>query len=124
MDAADEDRDRIAVDAFQRIAAEWQLTDLEAADLLGMDVEAWHMARQPGTEVTLSEDQLKRLSAVLGIRSVLHDVFSSPLSEVWITRGNAGEPYNGRRPIDVMIAGGFPAILAVRRHFEALGHGC
>lgn len=68
----------------------------------------------------LSQDTLTRVSALLGIYKGLRLFFSQPLADEWVKRPNNGPLFEGRRPIDLMIEGGVPELLAVRRHVHAL----
>jgi hypothetical protein len=72
---------------------------------------------------TLSQDALTRVSALIGIFKGLRLLFSEPLSDEWVRLPNKGPLYAGRRPLDVMIEGGIPKMLDVRRHIDALRGG-
>lgn len=71
----------------------------------------------------ISHDVLTRISALIGIFKDLTLLFSEPLSAEWMRLPNKGPLYGGRRPLDVMIEGGIPKMLVVRRHIDALRGG-
>ena len=71
----------------------------------------------------LTRDQLLRLSAVIGIYKSLELYFAAPLSRDWMTRPNTGPLFAGARPIDSVIDGGLPQILALRSYLDALRGG-
>lgn len=71
----------------------------------------------------LSQDVLTRASFLIGIYKGLHLLFSDPLADEWVSLPNDGPLFRGQRPIDVMIAGGIPVMLDVRRHIDALRGG-
>ena len=48
---------------------------------------------------------------------------SDPLADDWVRLPNQGPLFAGRRPLDLMRAGGIPAMLEVRRHVDALRGG-
>ncbi|AYG64313.1 DUF2384 domain-containing protein (plasmid) [Rhizobium jaguaris] len=72
---------------------------------------------------SLSQDSLTRVSALIGIFKGLRLLFSEPLADEWVKLANKGPLFEGRRPIDVMIEGGIPKLLLVRRHIDALRGG-
>jgi len=94
----------VALKAFHRIADQWSLTDEEAAALLGSE----------------DDDQILRISAVLGIFKALELYFAEPLSRQWMTRPNTGPLFDGQRPIDAAIEGGPPKLIDIRRYLEGL----
>lgn len=80
----------------------------------------WLRARKPGFSQKLPDDQIQRFGVVVGLYKALEILFSQPLSRNWIKLANRGPEFEGQPPIDVMIAGGMPAIIRVRRYVEAL----
>jgi hypothetical protein len=71
----------------------------------------------------LSQDQLTRVSAVVGLFKDLHLLFADEMADRWIRLRNKGPLFENRAPIDAMIEGGIPMMLDVRRHMEALVEG-
>lgn len=113
----------VALKAYARIAATWELDMEEAASLVAMDRFTWMRARKPGSAEQLTDDQLLRISVLIGIYRSLEIYFAEPLGRQWMTRLNAGSLFNGRRPVDTAIEGGLPQLLAVRTYLEALCEG-
>jgi len=113
----------VALKAFARIAESWGLTLAEAAGLADMSVSTWKRARKPGFAGDLTQDQLLRLSALVGIYKSLGLYFSEGLAARWVGLPNTGPLFDGRRPAEAMIAGGLPHILAVRGYLDALRGG-
>ena len=64
-----------------------------------------------------------RICALTGIFKGQWLLFSEKLSDEWVGLPNKGQIYGGRRSLDVMIEGGIPALLLVRRHVDALRGG-
>ena len=76
-----------------------------------------------GTRPTLSQDQLTRVSALVGIYKGLHLLFSDGTADEWIRRENRGPLFDRRTPIQAMIEGGIPRMLEVRRYVDAVRGG-
>ncbi|AKI01455.1 Protein of unknown function (DUF2384) [Hoeflea sp. IMCC20628] len=64
-----------------------------------------------------------RVSAVTGLYKGLHLYFSDELADRWVTMRNTGPLFDGRTPLEAMIEGGLPTILATRNHIDALRGG-
>lgn len=122
-----ETRDRLtpaAVDGIVRLAEIWRLTSAETCALLGdVSERTWFRMKKGDWSGTLSQDTLTRVSAVVGLFKGLRLLFSEPLSDEWVRLANNGPLYRGRRPLDVMIQGGIPMMIEVRRHIDALRGG-
>lgn len=120
-------RDRLtpaAVAGMVRLADVWHLTSPEICALLGdVSERTWSRMKKGEWSGTLSQDTLTRISALLGLFKGLRLLFSQPLSDEWVRLPNKGALYGGRRPLDVMIEGGIPRMLEVRRHIDALRGG-
>lgn len=119
-------RDRLtksAIKAITRIADLWRLTGAQAAQLFGVAERTWYRIKRNEWAGTLSQDEMTRASAMIGIFKGLHLVFSDPLADEWVTLSNNQAPFDGRSPLDLMINDGIPAMLVVRRHIDALRGG-
>lgn len=79
--------------------------------------------RKPDWSGMRSQDQLTRISLLLGIFKGLRLVFSPPLADEWIKLPNRNSVLGGQRPLDKMIEGGIPAMLEVRRLIDGLRGG-
>lgn len=113
----------VALKAFSKIMAEWQLPIHEAAALADMSESTWKRARKPNYAGDLTHDQLLRLSAVVGIYKALNLYFSDPIAKRWVVLPNDGPLFGGERPIDTMIREGLPQFLQVRTYLDALRGG-
>ncbi|MEQ8296900.1 MAG: DUF2384 domain-containing protein [Nitratireductor sp.] len=121
--AAPVDRAAVAAKACARIAEAWRLRNEEAAGLLDVSARTWARVKTGSWSGRLSQDQLLRASGLIGLYKGLHLYFSDPLADEWVRLANTGPSFGGRRPIDVMMAGGLPAILQTRDHVDALRGG-
>jgi hypothetical protein len=113
----------VALKAFAAISDQWALTQREAAALADMSESTWKRARKPGFPGDLTQDQMLRLSALVGLYKALELYFSPPLSRDWVRLENRGPEFDGARPVDTMIRGGLPKILRVRGYVDALRGG-
>jgi len=124
---ADEgDRERlspVAIKAMKRIAQHWQLRGDESAALLGVSASTWDRIAAGKWGQSLTQDQLTRVSAVVGVFKGLHLLFANDMADRWIRLRNKGPLFENRTPITAMIEGGIPTMLDVRRHVDALRGG-
>lgn len=120
------DRERLArvgLEAFRRLADAWKLTGEESAALLGVSASTWDRIKIGAREEKLSQDQLTRVSALVGTYKGLHLLFANSLADEWPRLPNAGPMFSGRSPVRAMIAGGIPVMLDVRRFIDAVRGG-
>jgi len=120
---SDRDRIRVVVRAVVRAMRDWGLNDAEAAALFDVPPATWSRMEAETFGDVLDQDKVTRASLILGIYKGLRLMFKGPAQTSWPVLPNKGEPYYGRRPLDVMIAGGIPAMSAVRRHIDAILEG-
>jgi len=121
--AAEWDRSRlspVAVKAIRAIARRWHLTGEEAAALLGTPLSTWDRIAIGEWDEALSQDQLTRVSAIVGVFNGLHLLFADDMADRWPRLRNKGPLFDNRTPVEVMIEGGIPAMLNVRRHTDGL----
>lgn len=113
-----------AIDGVIRIAEIWHLTNSEICQLLGnVSERTWFRIKKSGSARALSQDTLTRISLLVGLFKGLRLLFTAPLADDWVRLPNTGARFGGRRPLDLMCEGGIPAMLAVRRHIDALRGG-
>ena len=124
--AQGEDRARLsgtAVKAYLRLAEQWGLTNPEAAALLGVSLSTWERMKRGDRSEPLSQDQLTRISALVGMFKGLHLLFADAMADQWPGLANQGPLFMGKRPIDALIDGGIPRMLEVRRYIDAVRGG-
>lgn len=112
-----------AAKAFARLAKHWSLSNAEAAALLGVSQSTWDRLKRGGRNEPLSQDQLTRVSALVGTFKALHLLFVDEMADRWPQLPNKGPLFENRRPIDAMIEGGIPRMLDVRRYVDAVRGG-
>lgn len=113
-----------ALEGFLRVAHIWRLASQESTGLLGGIADrTWFRMKAHEWSGSLSQDQLTRLSGIFGVFKGLNLLFSQNIADEWVRLANRGGPFNGRSPLEVMLAEGIPGIIRVRRHVDALRGG-
>ena len=124
--ADESDRKRLtptAIRAMKRVAEHWNLKGHEASALLGVSPSTWDRMSAAKWDSSLSQDQLTRVSAIVGVFKGLHLLFADSMAERWVRLRNRGALFENHTPIEAMIEGGIPVMLDVRRHVDALRGG-
>lgn len=124
--SAEADRARlssVALKAYRRLVQQWALSGQAAADLLGVSVSTWERLKPEGQDKTLNQDQMTRISALVGIYKALHLLFVDDMADRWPRLQNGGPLFARRSPIGSMIDGGIPQMLEVRRYIDAVRGG-
>jgi uncharacterized protein (DUF2384 family) len=120
------DRERlspVAVKAYRAIAGQWALTNAEASALLGVSESTWDRIKRGAWDQPLSQDQLTRASAIIGIYKGLRLLFADDMALRWPKLANQGPIFQRRAPVDAMIDGGIPLMLDTRRYVDAVRGG-
>ena len=111
------------VKAVVRVTEAWSLTNRQASELFDVPIATWNRMKAGNFRGTLDQDKLTRASLLIGIFKGLRLLFNGPLQCGWPTRPNDGAAFGGQTPVNRMIHGGIPAMIAVRRHVDALRGG-
>jgi len=111
------------IKAVVRTADNWALTNAESAALFDVPTATWSRMKAGTYNGTLDQDKVTRASLMIGLFKGLRLLFNGPLTYGWPKAANAGPDFLGRTPIEVMIAGGIPAMMRVRQHIDALRGG-
>jgi uncharacterized protein (DUF2384 family) len=124
--ASEADRVRLtpaALDALRGLAGSWQMTNAEAADLIGVSGSTWERIRHGTWKQSLSQDQLMRVSSMVGTFKALHLLFADDMADRWVRLRNSGPLFGNRTPIEAMREDGIPGMLEIRRYVDALRGG-
>lgn len=113
---------QIALKAFLALLKAWDLSNAEASALLGVSASTLDRMKR-GSHPTLSQDQLTRVSALVGVYKGLHLLFADETADEWARRPNSGPLFDRQTPIAAMIEGGIPRMLEVRRYVDAVRGG-
>lgn len=122
-DADHDEMLRVGMKAFRRICDFWNLKNKTAAALLDVEPRTWTRIKSGTWTGKLTQDQVLRLSALVGLYKGLHLCFGDQLADRWPTLANSGPPYMGRSPVEYMEQGGLPALLTTRGHIDAVRGG-
>ena len=114
---------QVIVTAIVRAAEAWGLTNAQAAALFDVPTATWSRMKSGTFGGRLDQDKVTRASLIIGLYKGLRLLFNGPLTFGWPKTANTGPGFDGRTPIEVMIAGGIPAMMQVRQHVDALRGG-
>ena len=111
------------IKAYTRICDFWNIKSATAASLLDVEPRTWNRMKAGTWAGKLTQDQVLRLSAFVGLYKGLHLYFSDELADRWPTLENSGPPFTGQSPVDYISRGGLPALLATRNYVDAIRGG-
>ena len=122
-----DERDRarlseVALKAFLALIKAWDLSNADASSLLGVSPSTLDRMKR-GSRPTLSQDQLTRVSALVGVYKGLHLLFADETADEWARQPNSGPLFERDTPIQAMIEGGIPRMLEIRRYVDAVRGG-
>ncbi|MDO6414314.1 DUF2384 domain-containing protein [Sphingomonas sp. BIUV-7] len=124
--AVEGDRARLtrpAVKAVLRAVAAWNGSNADGAALLGVSESTWDRMKAGKWDGVLSQDQLTRASALIGLFKGLHLLFADAMADRWPSLPNRGPIFDRLSPIQAMISGGIPRMLETRLYVDALRGG-
>ena len=105
---------------YPKVVADWGLNDEQAAALIDVDQSTWELIKLGDRELSLHEEQLRRIPTLSLIYDRLH-LFDHDFAIRWPTLSNQGELFGGRSPIEAMIVDGFTKMREVLAYIENLG---
>ncbi len=116
-----ETRERLsqsAIDGFFAIMDKWQIPIERAGELLGgMPRSTVYKLRTAAG--TLRQDELTRISYIVGIYKALHILLPDDLADHWVTQPNDNLLFRGQAPMDYMVREGIPGLQQVRSLVDA-----
>jgi uncharacterized protein (DUF2384 family) len=108
-----------AISAFFAIVEKWGLRNEDAMALLGGASHGRYYELKKTRKGVLSQDELTRISLLIGIFKALNILFSQRLANQWTSRPNSNPMFNDAAPLDLLIRAGVPGMLGVRRLLDA-----
>ena len=108
-----------AIKGLLRIARHWDLRDDDTRALLGgLSSGSFYSMKNQAAKV-LDEDQLTRISLLVGIYKALNILYSEKLADAWMALPNTNPMFGGDSPLHYVKKGGIPAFLRVRQLLDA-----
>jgi hypothetical protein len=107
-----------AVDGFFAIMDKWQIATERGGGLLG-GMPRSTVYKLKTAAGTLRQDELTRISYIVGIYKALHILLPDDLADRWITQPNDNPLFLGQAPIDYMVRAGIPGLQQVRSLLDA-----
>lgn len=111
-----ETRERLsqsAVDGLFAIAAKWRLSQDKVGELLG-GVPRSTLYKLKTAAGTLRQDELTRISYIVGIYKALHILLPEDWADRWMTQPNDNILFGGQAPLDYAIRSGIPGLQQIR----------
>jgi Protein of unknown function (DUF2384) len=102
-----------------KVARAWDISADDTRQLLGGISTGSFYNLTKGAVKKLDQDQLTRVSLVIGIFKALNILYSRKLADKWITLPNTNPMFGGETPLRYMQQGGIPAMVRVRQLLDA-----
>jgi len=111
-----------SIKGFFAVIDKWQISNRQAGELLGgvprSTVQRWRSVAPP-----LRQDELTRISYVVGIYKALHSLLPNTLADRWVTQPNDHLLFHRQAPLDYMVREGIPGLRQVRSLLDASSGG-
>ncbi|MFW5837564.1 MAG: antitoxin Xre-like helix-turn-helix domain-containing protein [Desulfovibrionaceae bacterium] len=111
-----------AIKAFFNIMERWKTSEAVGRALLGGVSRGRYHSLKKGRG-KLDQDELTRVSLLVGVFKALHILHSEKLADAWMSLPNRNRIFGGGSPLDYLVHGGLPAFLNVRRLLDARREG-
>jgi len=110
---------RPAIAAFFSLVEKWDLRNEDAMALLGGASHGRFYELKRRRKGVLSQDELTRISLLIGIFKALNILFSQRLANQWASRPNSNVMFNNAPPLQLLVRGGVPGMIGVRRLLDS-----
>ena len=110
---------RPAIAAFFSLVEKWDLRNEDAMALLGGASHGRFYELKRSRKGVLSQDELTRISLLIGIFKALNILFSQKLANQWASRPNSNVMFNNAPPLRLLVRGGVPGMIGVRRLLDS-----
>jgi hypothetical protein len=108
-----------AIKGLFRIAAQWKLRDDDTRGLIGGLSSGSYYAMKNKAAKILDEDQLTRISLLIGIYKALNILYGEKLADAWMQLANTNPMFGGDSPVNYVKKGGIPALMRVWQLLDA-----
>lgn len=95
------------------IMDQWQIPIERAGELLG-GMPRSTVYKLKSAAGTLRQDELTRISYIVGIYKALHILLPDVLADRWVTQPNDNPLFRGQTPVDFIVLAGIPGLQQVR----------
>lgn len=114
----------LAITGFKtadKLLASWGCTQQDIQNILKVPKSAYDEFKVASETVTLSDDQLQRISYLLNIHQTLRLVFSNPANVCgFMSSVNNNDFFAGRTPLEIISSGKLGDLYEVARHIASL----
>lgn len=107
------------MDGFFAITDRWNLTTEQRQGFLGGTVGRSTLYSLKTAAGTRKQDELTRISYIVGIYKALHILLPDHLADSWMTRPNDHRLFGGQTPVEYVLRTGIPGLQQVRRLVDA-----
>jgi uncharacterized protein (DUF2384 family) len=111
-----------ALDGLFAIAARWRLPTEKVGELLG-GVPRSTLYKMKAAAGALLQDQLTRISYIVGIYKALHILLPPEYADRWMTQPNDNFLFGGRPPLEYAIRNGVLGLQQIRSLLDAARGG-
>lgn len=111
-----------ALDGLFAIADKWRLPIEKVGELLG-GVPRSTLYKMKTAAGTLLQDQLTRISYIVGIYKALHILLPPEYADRWMTQPNDALLFAGRPPLEFALRNGLPGLQQIRSLLDAARGG-
>ena len=107
------------IEAFFAIIEKWDVKSEDAMALLGGVSNGRYFSLKKNRSGILTQDELTRISLLIGIFKSLNILFSEKLANHWVERPNTNPMFNHAAPLEYLVRVGVPGMLSVRRLLDS-----
>lgn len=105
-----------AIAGFVAIMKAWAVQDEDARKLIGeIPLEAYEAIKSGKCAEALTEEQLTRISYLIGVYKALHILLPRDIADTWMSRPNDNHVFGGTAPLEFCLKEGIPGLAKVRR---------
>jgi uncharacterized protein (DUF2384 family) len=114
----------VAFKMGNNILDKWGCSAAQKQAILGIPKSSFHRYQKDPDTVSLSADQLERLSYLANIHQALKLVFSNPDNAYGFMSMVNNNPYfNGKTPLSIISTGNFGALYEVFKRIDCMRNG-
>lgn len=121
------DKKRMSAVGFKaalNVLTKWQCKNDQIMAIMQLERSKFFKAKSNPENISLSADQLERISYILNIHSALRIVFSNPENVYgFVNKKNHNPYFNGKTPLELMSTGKFGMLHDVYRNIDTMRGG-